>query len=151
MPDVVHAQIHDSQEPRSVCDDWRPTLFTAVPPGPSHEEDIKTDTTHTYLECAYIGHRPISGSCAVCTKYRECICAASLPMSRAPLPSCSSAPLTSPFVVMWMCVVMWWCVVLRARHRPHRRMARALAKQFRVICTPEYMTSQTCLSCSSRC
>jgi len=30
-------------------------------------------------------------------------------------------------------------------------MARALSKQFRVVWTPEYMTSQTCLSCSSRC
>jgi hypothetical protein len=30
-------------------------------------------------------------------------------------------------------------------------MARALSKQFRVIWTPEYMTSQTCLACSSRC
>jgi hypothetical protein len=30
-------------------------------------------------------------------------------------------------------------------------MARKLSKQFRVIWTPEYMTSKTCLSCSSRC
>jgi len=30
-------------------------------------------------------------------------------------------------------------------------MARALSKQFRVIWTPEYMTSKTCLSCLSRC
>jgi len=30
-------------------------------------------------------------------------------------------------------------------------MARKLSKQFRVIWTPEFMTSKTCLSCSSRC
>jgi hypothetical protein len=30
-------------------------------------------------------------------------------------------------------------------------MARALSKQFRVIWTLEYMTSPTCLACSSRC